>query len=511
MYDLGKKNKSIKYFIMLAIMPLVAIVVMFSYALFHVQKDVDFVYHEMVGLNVINQIEEIVFNIQKLRGLTCIKNPNNDSEESIEFLKEKLNKDLKLLKQKLSYVKDKSSLRYELLDHIESIDESSLEYANFAYLTRVISEFMMFSHRISYQCKLILDPEFYSYILVTNVVSHLPEIIEYNGQIRAISSSAEENLISIEKKQNISMQINKIEERFSIVRYNMATINDYTDNFEMKTVYEKMKEAQEEIFDLAESHILATDGLPIKADDINALATRNIELIIDLYRENSKLLKKLLEKRYGYSNRLILYIVVAEILSILFILYINVLFYNKNKKFVQKIEKLTITDALTSLYNRRYFDLIFANLLKSQKRTAQTLVFIMMDIDCFKQYNDTYGHQAGDEALRAVAKCLKSLLKRDGDLAFRLGGEEFGVLCSGLNHAQAFDFANSIRKCVEDEKIEHKNNLASQHVTISMGLVVVEPEFVNSVNDIYRYADEALYKAKENGRNQVNVYYFCNE
>jgi diguanylate cyclase (GGDEF)-like protein len=134
-----------------------------------------------------------------------------------------------------------------------------------------------------------------------------------------------------------------------------------------------------------------------------------------------------------------------------------------------------------------------------------------LDIDFFKQYNDTYGHQAGDEALKAVAKCLKSSLKREGDLAFRLGGEEFGILCSGLDHSQAFDFANSIRERVEDEKIEHKSSLASQHVTISMGLVVAEPELVNSVNDIYRYADEALYKAKENGRNQVSVYYFCNE
>lgn len=492
-------------------MPILAIVTMFSYALFHVQKDVDFVYHEMIGLDVITKIEDIVFDIQKLRGLTCIKNPNNGSERSIELLKENIYKELTSLKQKLSYIKDKSSLRYELLEHIESINESSLEYANFEYLTRVISDFMMFSYRISYQCKLILDPELYSYILVTNVVGYLPELIEYSGQIRAISSSALDDFLSEEKKQNIRVQINKIEERLGIVRYNMSMLTDYMEEKNVKKSYEKMKEAQENILSLAESHLQNDETIPYEANNINSLNTRNIELIIELYHENTKLLKTLLEKRYNYSSRLILYILIFEFLSILFILFINVLFYNKNRKFIQKIEKLTITDALTSLYNRRYFDLIFDNLLKSQKRTAQTLVFIMLDIDFFKQYNDTYGHQAGDEALKAVAMCLKSSLKRDGDLAFRLGGEEFGILCSGLNHSQAFDFANSIRKCVEDEKIEHKNNLASQHVTISMGLVVIEPEFVKGVNDIYRYADEALYKAKESGRNQVTVYYFCNE
>lgn len=511
MYDLGKKNKNIKYFVMLAIIPLFAIVTMFSYALFHVQKDVDFVHHEMVGLDVVMQIEEIVFDIQKLRGLTCIKNPNNGSEVSIELLKENIYKDLTILKQKLSYVKDKSSLRYELLEHIESINESSLEYANFEYLSRVISDFMIFSYRISYQCKLILDPELFSYILITNVVGYLPELIEYSGQIRAITSSALDNHLSTEKKQNIRVQINKIEERLGIVRYNMAMLNDYMEDKKVKIAYEKMLKAQENILNMVDSYFLNGKKISVEADEINSLTTRNIELIIDIYHENSKLLNTILEKRNEHSNRLILYIVIAEFLSILFILFINILFYNKNKRLIQKIEKLTITDAMTSLYNRRYFDLIFDNLLKSQKRTAHTLVFIILDIDCFKQYNDTYGHQAGDEALKAVAECLNSSLKRDGDFAFRLGGEEFGVLCSGLNHDQAFDFANSIRKCVEDEKIEHKNSLASQHVTISMGLVVVEPEFVNSVNDIYRYADEALYKAKENGRNQVCVYKFCNE
>lgn len=512
MYDLYKKNISVKYFVMLAIIPLFAIVTMFSYALFHVQKDVDFVHHEMAGLDTVVQIGEVVFNIQKLRGITCIKTPDNESTESIELLKESIKEDLRLLKQKVSYIKEKSSpLQYELLKYIDSVDASALEYANFDYLSGVISDFMMFSYRIAYQCKLILDPELYSYILVTNVVGYLPELIEYNGQIRAIASSAMGEFLSADKKQNVRMQINKIEERLRIIKYNMSLLNDNMSDKKIKIAHEKMLKAQENILNLANSSLLNSEKISFESNKINSVMTGNIDLIIDFYRKNSKLLNFFLESRYDYSNRFVLYIIIAEFLSILFIVFINILFYNKNKKFVEEIEKLTITDSMTSLYNRRYFDLIFDKLLKSQKRTEQTLVFIILDIDCFKQYNDTYGHQAGDEALKAVAKCLKSSLKREGDLAFRLGGEAFGILCTGLDDSLAFDFANSIRKRVEDEKIEHKNNLASQHVTISMGLVVVEPELVNNVNDIYRYADEALYKAKENGRNQVSAYHFCRE
>jgi diguanylate cyclase (GGDEF)-like protein len=133
-------------------------------------------------------------------------------------------------------------------------------------------------------------------------------------------------------------------------------------------------------------------------------------------------------------------------------------------------------------------------------------MFIILDIDFFKLYNDTYGHQAGDFAIKTVAKNLKSSLKRAGDMAFRLGGEEFGILCIGMNSSEALSFANSIREKVESEKIEHIKNSASKYLTISMGLVIIEPDFINNVSDLYKHADEALYKAKESGRNQVVVY-----
>lgn len=161
---------------------------------------------------------------------------------------------------------------------------------------------------------------------------------------------------------------------------------------------------------------------------------------------------------------------------------------------------------MTSLYNRRYFDEIFDNFLKIQQRTKQIAVFIILDIDYFKQYNDTYGHLAGDEAIKMVAKHLKNSLKRAGDMVFRLGGEEFGILYTEQSRSQALSFAESIRKKIEDEKIEHNQSYISEYLSVSIGVIIIEPEVANNITDIYRYADKALYRAKEDGRNRVVIY-----
>jgi len=92
------------------------------------------------------------------------------------------------------------------------------------------------------------------------------------------------------------------------------------------------------------------------------------------------------------------------------------------------IEEISITDGLTSLYNRRHFDNVFEQQIKQSKRDKNLLAFLIIDIDHFKQYNDTYGHQEGDKTLQLVAKALSETLKRPNDYTFRLGGEEFGLL-----------------------------------------------------------------------------------
>ena len=168
------------------------------------------------------------------------------------------------------------------------------------------------------------------------------------------------------------------------------------------------------------------------------------------------------------------------------------------------IEQISIEDPLTKLYNRRYFDKVIQKQINIAKRFQKILIFSILDIDHFKQYNDTYGHQEGDYALIKVANSLKQSLKRENDFIFRLGGEEFGLLYFVEEQNEGMKIANKVRENIEQLKISHSKNSASQYITISCGLFIYSGENEN-VESIYKKADALLYKAKQNGRNQIYV------
>ena len=169
-----------------------------------------------------------------------------------------------------------------------------------------------------------------------------------------------------------------------------------------------------------------------------------------------------------------------------------------NKKI---LETLAIKDDLTKIYNRRYFNKIINKEIRRVKREDNTLSLLCIDIDHFKKYNDTFGHQQGDEILISIANSLKSsLLRRSTDYLFRIGGEEFSMIFSGLSIEESTEFANDIVKNIESLELKHKDN---SNVTISAGLVVQSSQYLEDERILYKYADDALYEAKEKGRNQV--------
>ncbi len=167
------------------------------------------------------------------------------------------------------------------------------------------------------------------------------------------------------------------------------------------------------------------------------------------------------------------------------------------------IEQISITDGLTNIFNRRHFNNVFPKYIQGAKRRDELVCFALMDVDHFKQYNDTYGHQMGDEALKRVAEVLKNSLQRAEDYCFRLGGEEFGILFKTENIEKALEFTNIIRQNIENSKIIHEKNSASPYVTISIGLFCKNAKEITNDDDVYKFADEALYSAKESGRNRV--------
>ncbi|MDD3055972.1 MAG: diguanylate cyclase [Aliarcobacter sp.] len=168
------------------------------------------------------------------------------------------------------------------------------------------------------------------------------------------------------------------------------------------------------------------------------------------------------------------------------------------------IEIISITDGLTNIYNRRYFDEIFPKIINNAKRKNELVSFLFMDIDHFKQYNDNYGHQKGDDVLVKFATCLKESLHRSSDFAFRLGGEEFAIVYQTDTKEKAIEFANNIKNNIENLKIIHEFNSASPYITASMGLICKNADDI-IVDEVYKEVDNLLYEAKRSGRNQIKV------
>lgn len=166
-----------------------------------------------------------------------------------------------------------------------------------------------------------------------------------------------------------------------------------------------------------------------------------------------------------------------------------------------KLEHLALTDGLTSLYNRRYFNKIFPQEINRAKRDKKYLAFIMIDIDFFKQYNDTYGHINGDDVLTHIADTIQKHFCRASDFCFRLGGEEFGIISTGNTLGDVIKQAEQLRIAIEELNIEHKKSSVSNYVTISMGFAFSDGS--HSFESVFSEADAALYKAKEYGRNRV--------
>ena len=126
-----------------------------------------------------------------------------------------------------------------------------------------------------------------------------------------------------------------------------------------------------------------------------------------------------------------------------------------------------------------------------------------MDVDHFKQFNDTYGHQLGDKVLQNISQTLKCLFLRGNDYCFRLGGEEFGVVFKADDKKTAEEFVEKARASIEELNMDHSGNSASNFVTASFGLVCKNASEIINIDQIYKEADELLYKAKESGRNKV--------
>jgi len=175
-------------------------------------------------------------------------------------------------------------------------------------------------------------------------------------------------------------------------------------------------------------------------------------------------------------------------------------------KQMRVIEKFGFIDTLTNIPNRRQFDRDIIREWNRGKRDKKPFSILMIDVDHFKIYNDTHGHQQGDIALQTVAGAITTSLKRATDIAARWGGEEFAVLLPETELDGALKVAEAIRNNVETAMIPGDDGESVHNVTISIGVAPIIPGDDTSIAEIIRRADEALYKAKDAGRNKVCAY-----
>jgi diguanylate cyclase (GGDEF)-like protein len=168
----------------------------------------------------------------------------------------------------------------------------------------------------------------------------------------------------------------------------------------------------------------------------------------------------------------------------------------------RKLEQLASTDGLTGLTNYRAFSEALEGEWARARRAARPLSVVMIDVDRFKAFNDTFGHRSGDEALRKVAGAMGPLAKREGDIVARYGGDEFAIVLAGSDRHGALRIAEHARLAVEALDLRDSEDSADR-LTLSVGVATTVPGAHGTIEDLLRGADQALYEAKRRGRNCV--------
>ena len=169
----------------------------------------------------------------------------------------------------------------------------------------------------------------------------------------------------------------------------------------------------------------------------------------------------------------------------------------------EELMGMIMTDHLTGIANRKHLDEFLAREWRRARRSRTSLATIYLDIDNFKLFNDSEGHAAGDAALKIVAKQLKKIGQRGGDLAARYGGEEFVMVMADTNLEQASIVAERVRKSISDLNLPHPANQPYNRITVSIGLASVTPDNDHTMEQLLERADQAMYHAKKRGKNCV--------
>jgi len=235
----------------------------------------------------------------------------------------------------------------------------------------------------------------------------------------------------------------------------------------------------------------------------------NINNVIKYELKTAAKQRKIFLQKYAnmkdYLKYSLIFILIISSSLVGYIVYLSLQKHTELEKLTLKYRYDSITDGLTNLYNRKHFDMIFSKMTIIAKENHWECAFVMIDIDFFKQYNDTYGHDMGDMVIKSVANTLRKSFNKQYEYSFRIGGEEFGVILFNINQERLQKSLENLRQNIKRLQIPHTASKTG-FLTISMGAILVDESYINiETKELYKQADDKLYTSKENGRDQYTI------
>jgi diguanylate cyclase (GGDEF)-like protein len=298
----------------------------------------------------------------------------------------------------------------------------------------------------------------------------------------------------LEKSLRISEVISNLAYEAHSDKLNSASIIAVLDKAELETISSNGYSYELSILwpDRSEREILA-------AGELNKPGSKFIERHIQIHQTDLYLRVFPIHVWYSYPENLVLVIVGIALSYLIFFIMQNNFELKRMRGVYETMAKM---DVLTAIYNRRYVEENLKPIINTISRSHGELSLLMIDVDFFKKYNDTYGHGKGDNCLKTVAGCLAMSLFREEDFVARYGGEEFVVVLPLCNERGAQKVAERLLKNIRDCAIPHEKNEVADCVTVSIGVTTGKADHSLGGNEYIKKADEALYMSKQNGRNQ---------
>ncbi len=502
---------NLKRYLFATILPIFFLSLSLAVQLYDQVELYNFTKNEIKGVEAINVLFNSLTDLQKIRGYTQITKWEQRPE---------IKKNLFLLKQSFLNRFERSDWTVATRNlHLADETNRMLTRARtlftiqpngsparrlFSQFSQCITDILQLIQLTADHAKLILDPNIETYYLIDILDKQIPYLAEAIGRVRGIGSGL------LAKKRTDHLERETLHDYQVAIQARIESIRNAQDVITQTTP--QLKDSLHLLPDNLYQHLapliavcsLITDNKEwpnMPPERFFHLATRAIGLLLEPYHTGILLLKERLKKRQADHLRKGAMMFFGTGIGILLMLYFNRSFYLYDQKNHQNMEKLSVTDQLTGLYNRRHLYSVFPKESRRSVRHNDALFLILLDVDHFKRYNDTYGHPKGDKVLEQIANAMTATMRRAGDYCFRIGGEEFCILFNANNTAMARERTEDVRQAIVDLQIVHTGNDPHGVITVSLGLTAIPADADCVLEHVMTKVDQALYRAKERGRN----------